>query len=201
MSSKLEIVNLGLSHIGIGKEVANFDTEQSEEARAARRFYQIALEKTLRDGSWPFATKIISLALIEEEPNTEWGYSYRYPSDCLYFRRILSGIRNDNRQSRSPYKLAKDSAGLIVYSDEEEAQCEYTVRANEEHIYPPDFVMTLSLYLGSLMAPRLTSGDQFKVGERALAKYLVEISITKASAYNEEQPDIPVEAEWIRDRD
>ncbi len=201
MSSKLEIVNLALSHIGIGKEVANFDTESSEEASAARRFYQIALDVTLRDAPWPFVTKITSLALIEEEPNTEWGYSYRYPSDCLYLRRILSGIRNDNRQSRSPYKLAKDNAGLIIFSDEEQAQCEYSVRANEENIYPPDFVMALSLYLGSLMAPRLTSGDQFKVGERALAKYFVEADIARASAYNEQQDEEEPESEFIRARE
>ena len=92
MASKTEIGNLALSHIGIGKEVANIETEQSAEASALRRVYDTALRKTLRDFNWPFARVIADLGLIEEDPTDEWDFSYRVPSDCVSFRRIPSGV-------------------------------------------------------------------------------------------------------------
>ena len=57
---------MAISHLGVGKEIENFDTENSEEANACRRFYRVALEASLRDFSWPFATQNITLALIEK---------------------------------------------------------------------------------------------------------------------------------------
>ena len=201
MASKLAIVNLALSHLASGKEVANFETEASEEARTARRFYEVARDATLRDFPWPFATKIAALALIEEEPNTEWAFSYRIPTDCVYLRRILSGLRNDSRDTRAPYKLGQDSSGLLLYTDEEDAQAEYTVKSENTEIYPSDFAMAFSYYLAMLMAPRLTSGDQFKLGERAMRLYQFEIGRAVSRGFNEEQGEEEPASESIRARD
>lgn len=201
MPSKVEIANMALSHLAIGKEIANFETENSEEARAIRRFYEIAKDVTLRDFPWPFATRQGILALIAIEPTTEWGYSYRYPSDCLYVRRILSGIRNDSRQSRAPYKIAQDDSGLILYTDQQDAEIEYTVRADSPNLYPSDFVLAFSYYLAHLTAPRLTGGDQFKLGAMALKLYSFEIGRAVSRSFNEEQVEEPVESEYIRARE
>ena len=100
MSSQLGIVNMAISHLGSAKEVAILEVEKSQEASAARRFYDESLEATLSDFPWPFATRFAALALVEESPTTEWAYSYRYPTDCYYLRKIHSGIRNDSRRLR-----------------------------------------------------------------------------------------------------
>ncbi len=71
MSTKTEILNMALAHIGVSKKVGNFDTEDSKEANAGRTFFDIARDNVLRDTQWPFTTKIEALALIEEEPNNE----------------------------------------------------------------------------------------------------------------------------------
>lgn len=200
MASKVEICNLALSHLAIGKEIANFETEKSEEANSCRRFYSIALETTLRDFPWSFTTNIAALALIKESPNDEWGYSYRYPSDCLNIRRILSGVRNDTRQSRVPYKIAQDASGLIIYTDQADAEIEYTVRAENPLFYPPDFVMAFSFYLAFLIAPRVSGGDQFKLGDRALKLYLIEIGKAVSRNVNEQQAEEDPDSEFIRER-
>lgn len=199
-SSKVEICNLALSHLAIGKEIANFETEKSEEASSCRRFYDIALKATLRDFPWSFTTKIAPLALIEESPNDEWAYSYRYPSDCLNIRRILSGERNDTRQSRVPYKIAQDTSGLVIYTDQEDAEIEYTIMANNPLFYPPDFVIAFSFYLAFLIAPRITGGDQFKLGERALRLYFAELRRALSRNVNEQQADEDPDSEFIRIR-
>ena len=200
-SSKVGIVNIALSHLSIGKTIAVLQTEKSEEAITARLFYDLALEATLRDFPWPFASRIIALALVAEEPNDEWNFSYRYPTDCLEIRRILSGMKNDTRQSRTPYRILSDEQGSLVYTDYENAEIEYTVRDISPQFYPPDFVMAFSLYLAHLMAPRLTGGDQFKLGARALSLYDLEISRAVKNAFNEQQIEEPPESEFIRDRE
>ena len=200
-SSKTVIVNLALSHLGSGKEIADLETEQSDEASAMRRFYDEARDKALRDFNWPFATKIASLALVETNPNDEWTYSYRYPTDCLNIRRILSGVRTDNRQTRAAYKVAKDSAGRIIFTDIDIAKVEYTERVETVEIYPPDFVMALSYLMAMYTAPRVTGGDPFGLGKKSSELYLQELSNARSNAFNEEQVDQPAESELYRARD
>lgn len=200
MASKTEIANMAVSHIGASIDIANLQTEKSEAAAACRRFYQPALKEALRDFPWPFATKIDALALIEEDPNDEWAYSYRYPSDCMFFRRVLSGVRNDTRQTRSPHKIAQDDQGWVLYSDREDAQGEYTVYVNDPSRYPPDFIMAFSLLLASYIAPRIAGGDPFKMGERALRIYAYSIGKARSNSVNEQQDEEPPQSEFINAR-
>jgi len=201
MASTTEIANLALSHLGVGKEIADLDTEASQEASSCRRFFAIARDATLRDFPWPFATKFVTLGLIEADPTDEWSYSYRYPSDCLMVRRILSGLRNDNRQSRQPFKIVQDSSGRLIYTDEVEASIEYTVLEDDPAKYPPDFTMALSLRLAAYAAPRVTGGDPFKMGQRAMQMYLDEISNARENSAMEQQDEEVVQSEFIRSRD
>lgn len=196
---KTEICNLALSHLAVGKEVGNLETEKSQEAEACRRFYDLALKRTLQDAPWSFATKIISLALVQEGPNSEWNYSYRYPNDCLKMIKILSGVRNDTRQSRVRYEIGQDSAGLLIYTDQESAEMKYTMYADNPVFYPPDFVMAFSYYLASLIAPRITGGDN-KLGDRALKLYFAEMQVAKIRNITEEQLDEEPDSEFIRER-
>jgi len=199
--SKTSIANMALSHLGIGKEVANVDTENNQESASCRRFFDIARDSTLRDAPWPFATTRLTLALVEADPNDEWAYSYRYPSDCLFFRRILSGVRNDTQDSRTPYKIEGDASGRLIFTDAEDAIAEYTEGVTDTTRFPPDFVMALSLRLAMFISPRLTAGDPFGLGKRTYELYRIEIAKVDATAFNEEQADITPDSEFIRERE
>ena len=200
MPSNTEIVNMALGHLATGKEIGDLETEKSEEARVARRFYETALKKTIRDAPWPFLTKIAALGLVEEEPNTEWGYSYQYPSDCAKLRRILSGLRNDTRQSRVPLKIAWGTTGKIIFTDAQDAEAEYTLTIDDESRFDADFTLAFSFLLAFMMAPNLTGGDQFKLGDRAANAYTLMIMEAKDTAFNEQQDEEEPEAEAIRAR-
>ena len=199
--SKVGICNMALSHLGVGKEIANLETEKSDEASAFRRFYDIARDATLRETAWPFATKIDVLSLVKEDPNDEWDFSYRYPIDCEYFRRILSGIRNDNKSTRIPYEIASDTLGSLIYTDKKNATAEYTVNIDNPILYPPDFSMALSYYLAALTAARLTAGDPFKLKDWCMKMFYLEISRAASRAFNEEQVESPPESEFITGRE
>lgn len=201
MAASTNIANMAISHLGISKEIGNLDTEKSAEAAACRTFYETARDETLRDFPWPFATKFVALGLVETDPTDEWSFSYRYPSDCLNIRRILSGLRNDNRDSRASYKIGRDDDGVLIYTDIENASIEYTIRDDEVERYTPDFKMAFSCRLAALIAPRITKGDPFKMRDAALKMYQMELSKAHANAANEEQPDREPESEFIRARD
>jgi len=200
--SKTEILNLALSHLGVGKSVANIDTEQSTEADTGSQFYDLARQTVLRDINWPFARQeMIALSLVETfDDSEEWKYSYRYPSNCLKLIRILSGIRNDNRQSRTPYKILQDDVGKVIYTDAESAEVEYLVDQEVVTIFPSDFVLCLSYRLAMFMAPLITAGDPFQLGARARENYTIELSVAAKNSSNEEQPDEEVESEFQRGR-
>lgn len=201
MSSDTKIANLALSHLGVGKMISDLTTETgSQEAKACREFYAITRDLVLRGFEWPFATKFADLALVTSDPTDEWSFSYRYPTDCIKFRRILSGYRNDTRQSRTPYKLTRDTAGKLIYTDMQDAMCEYTIHETNAERFSDDFVMAVSFRLAAYIAPRLTAGDPFKMGERALRLYTFEIAKAEVSAANEQQDEEEVESQFIRER-
>lgn len=201
MASSTEICNLALSHLGVGKEIANLETERSPEAAACRRFYEITRDAVLREYHWPFAKRVAPLALVNSNPNDEWGYSYRYPTDCSKIRRILSGLRNDSRQSRIPYTIAQDDDGQLIFTDQVNAEIEYTKKETNPERYPPDFVLAFSLRIAAYIAPRVAGGDPFKMGTRAMNLYISQIGISDSTASNEEQAEEAPSSEFIRARE
>jgi len=201
MASKTEICNMSISHIGTGKEILNIDTETSEEAKVCRRFYDISRKDALRGYDWPFARVRLALALVEEDPNTEWKYAYRYPSGCVAVRRIESGLRNDTRQSRVSYELSNDDSGALIFTDCENAVMVYTEDLDSPDRYPADFVLAYSYKLASLIAPRLSKGDPFKIVGSMMELYGLAIERATGRASNEEQPDQLPESEFTRSRE
>lgn len=193
--------NFALRHLGVSKVIQNITTEQSEEASACRDFIEFVKEEVLRDFKHPFTTEIATLGLVESNPTTEYAYSYQYPSNCANFRRILSGIRNDTRQSRVHYRIVKGASGKLIYTDQPDAVGEYSIIETETARWPIDLVLAGSLLLASYIAPSVTDGDPFKLGERAMRLYVVSKTKAEANALNEEQAEEDPESEFTRGRE
>lgn len=200
MASKTEMCNFALSHLGVSLEISDVETERSAEASACRRFIDQVIDEVMRDFEYPFSVKYQSLSLIESSPNTEWDYSYMYPSDCSKFKKILSGTRNDSRQSRIPYLIAGDGSDRIIFTDESTAVAKYIRNVTDVSIFPADVVQTISLLLASYISPRLLTGDPFKMGERAFRLYILRRATSEANALNEQQDEEDVDSEFIRSR-
>lgn len=201
--AKIDIANMAVSHLAVGLEIQDFDNEKTEAAQAARRFYDLARQKVLRDYDWPFANTIEFLALLANpvgltQPTTEWLYSYRYPANAIAVRRILNqATRVDTAGSRAIYSVGRDSVGRIIYSDLATAQIQYTYDETDTTRFPPDFAVALSFYLAFLIGPRVSGGDQFKLADRAYVLYQRAILEAQANAANEEPPDNLPDAEMI----
>lgn len=196
---KTSICNQALAQLASSAELSNVDTDRPKEAQVCRLFYDTARDAVLRAFPWPFATKLGALTLVQADPNDEWDFSYAYPADSLEFRRILnaSRVRVDTHSSRTPYRIVGDDVQRLILTDMVDAQGEWTTRILDPEQFAPDFVIALQFYLASLIAPRVTAGDQFKLGNACMQQYQFAIRRAQMTAAREEQADDLPDAEMI----
>lgn len=195
MSSEVEICNLGLAGLGISQGITALD-EGSEEANQCDLVFVPCRDLVLRDFDWPFARQYKTLGLVEEEPNTEWTYSYRYPSTCLAVRKIVGATRTDT--SRIPFVIGSDASGRLIYTDEPEAVARVTVRITDPEIFDPLFVMALASLIGARVGGPLSRDP--KLVAQSQQAYLDFLASARATAENEAGQDAPPDAESIRAR-
>lgn len=200
---KEDICNAALMHLGLDVEVQDLETERTRPARVLRQFYGQVRDTVLRDFDWPFARKVAALTEVATDPTDEWQHAYRYPSDCLKVRRILSGSRQDTTSTAVPYWIANDASGFLIYSDETDAECEYTVKLDDPVLfYMADFRKAFEYALAARVAPALLPEGRDKLLKQQYAhqQYRVCIIQAQANALNEEQPDTELDSEFVRSR-
>lgn len=205
-ASETEIANLALLHLGHTVEIGNLQTTRTEPANVMRRLYDTIRRATLRDHAWPFAHKIGALGLVSTygvdatHPTSEWSYAYRLPSDCVQFRKIQSGIRNDTLQSEVKYKISRDASGWLIFTDKDSAIGEWTIDIESVEMYPDDFVLALSLRLAVYAAPKICGEDPFQMRDKAMRMYTKEIELAKNNGFNEERREEDPLSELERSR-
>ena len=195
-SSDTEICNMALSHVGVSQELTDLATDRTANARACRRFYEHARDEVLRDFPWPFATRVESLALVTDyttetaETYAEYDYAWRYPANAVRLLRIRSGTgRWETNLSRVRHRIISDADGMLLLADMTPGWIEYVTSDVVVSRFAPDFVTALSLYLASLIAPRVTGGDPQNLGPKALVRYDFARKKAWANALNEQMGD------------
>jgi hypothetical protein len=196
MISVVQICNIALSRVGITRTIASLD-EDSQEASTCNLLFEPTRDALLRSYPWAFARAEQDLALVEEDPTDDWGYSYRRPTDCLQARRIMLGARIESIPA--PFSIGSDSAGQLIYSDETDARLEYTRLVDDVAIWPEDFAQALCWALAAEIALPLSVDE----GRRQAAKGEAAMALKEARAKNENegQEDPPVQSEFIRARE
>lgn len=193
----IQICNMALGHLGQTKFIATL-TERSLASELCALYYEPARDFTLEDLTWPFATKYLALGLVEEEPNDDWAYSYRYPDDCVFARRLVT-TRGRTDPNPPPFKAGSDETARLIYTNEEDAVLEYTKRITDTDLFPAVFAMAVSWYLASLLAPGIAK-DKKQAGN-CLQIYMVMKSTASAQQLNEQQQSPEPESEAIRARE
>lgn len=185
MASKTTIANLALRHLSHTQQISNIETEDSGAAQACEAFYEISLKSVLAAAKWPFASKTQYLGLVEENPNLQWGYSYQYPNDCLSIHFVSSGTLYTYPTQSKLYTLGESPSGTLIYSNLPELEITYTAFIENVEIFPSDFLMAFSYLLAAMIAPSVTAGDPFKLGDRSMAMYQTLVADAKVRALNE----------------
>lgn len=194
MATKVEICNIALSRIGNNQLIESLD-EQSQEARQCKLIFDATFEKVLTDFDWPFALSYRSLSLIEETPNDDWAFSYRYPTDCLKIRRIVTGNRKDKQATKIEYETAIDNGVRVIFTDQEEAKVRYTVRIDDPTLWTAGFVSAFAWRLAYEIAMPLAEEPSRR--DAALRGYMMEISEAASAAANESEQGAEPETDLI----
>jgi hypothetical protein len=204
VASKTGIFNIALTRIGATKFLTNVDTQSGTLADACRTIYEEDRDFALRDFPWPFATSYADLALVggssSEAVNADWQYSYRYPSDCVFARRLVVANAGGRNNPEPPaFRIGRDSQGKLIYTNEIEAVLEYTARIDDVGEFDAMFVSMFAWKLAAALAP-----TQSRIKDMATTcMQMYEIDKTKAQsrALNEGQQETPIESEFMRARD
>ena len=219
MYATIDICNFAISHLGVDSPIANLD-ENSVEARTCKLYFKLALETTLRNFPWPFASPIVDLELFQtfDESNRGYGYTYgyRYPANALRIFALLDDSFDPRRGStptqyfdydgyfrdrirRIPYKLFEGNEGSIIHTDAENARAWISNGKVQTERFPSDFSMALSFFLAFLSATKLARGEA-NLKQDMMASYTMMISQAKQSAANEEEPEPEAASDFERSR-
>lgn len=194
--SAVQICNMALGHIGVGQRISAL-SDDSEEARACDTYFEPDRNLVLEAFPWNFAGKRSVLALVEEDPNADWGYAYRWPTGCLKPLHIISGLRPD--PAPPPYEIGHDDNGRLIFSDENPATLLYTAELTNPQWWPAAFAVALSWRLAADIAFQLEASASLR--DRAMQGYQQALVEAEANSLNGEQPDTLPDSGAIRARE
>lgn len=132
----------------------------------------------------------------------DWRYAYRWPSDCLFLRRVLpEGVAGTGRTFEPfppPFRVGRDPNGLLVYTNAREAVIEFTT-IDCDALWADDlWIDAFTWRLAAALAPSLSQIAEMP----KTCQLMYEQTISRAAivASREHQPEPHGEAEWIRGR-
>lgn len=156
MYSKETIYELALSALLLDREVSEVATDESNEIRVLNTHYQIALNSTLSDLDLDSTstTKILEKKAQLEEG--EFKCVYRYPTDCVFLRRIVSGCATDNRYSHIAKRTGMYNGQKCIFTNHENAELEYISNDILLSELSPMLGLAVAYKLAYLSAPLIT---------------------------------------------
>lgn len=193
--SETSIVNMALARIGHAP--VDDLSENSPEAIAARAIFETCRDYVEADFPWAFSKEVVTLADTTNDREDDWGFKKIRPS-CLRFRRLLP--RYGRADPRKPIKYER--SGQFIYTDEQYARAEISVRIEDVTLFTPAFINCLAFYLGSELCMPL--GKDNNVTLRMLDGYEDAKNKAWQSDANEDltnQDHMRADASWISARE
>ncbi len=209
---------MALARIGVAQLITSLVPAVDDTAAAAQcaLWYPICRAALLRDFTWPWAQafqELVQISTTGERANGQWMYSYRYPTDALFIRKVATTIpavttdppvtpvtqyvwpypsytlRDDGDALPLPYAIGHDTDGRLIFADAPNLTAWYTKDVDDVVQFAPDFASLLAWRMGMEMAYALAVSDARR--KYAQDAYESELRKTRANALNEAQSDIP----------
>lgn len=208
MASEVGICNMALSRIGQSRTISQLGNANEAE-RACALWYEQCRDEVLEDFPWSFAGTFVELAEVDV-PIPGWTYVYRYPTDCMQARQVVTseGVRygmalsaNDATpifpddvysvfQTKIPFVVMNDPVTVgtrLIATDLQDAYLLYTHRITDPNQYPAQFITALSWRLAMELALILKADA--RLAENARLAYEAMKSRAQAGNLNEGTPD------------
>ena len=153
MFSKTSIFNLALNELLLQRRIINADADTSNECRVLDTNWEVALFGTLEDLDLDSTSTDFTMELVEENPNDNWLYAYKYPQNCAFFRRIKSCQQQDNRTSFIPKRVGMHEGSKVVFTNEYQAVCEMIPKDIDLSTLSANTALAIARRLAALSSP------------------------------------------------
>lgn len=180
MYSKAKIFNLTLGALLLSRTINDPDTDESNENKVLLRHWDVAFRKTLADLDLESTSTTATLELLTDDTDVipfGWLYAYKYPSDCMFMRRIDSESKIDNRTTSVPKQvkiLTVDEQTLkVILTDQYQAAIDYISRDVPLNTMSAPVGMCIAYNLAELCATLIVGKGAAKLKEENRAKYVI----------------------------
>jgi hypothetical protein len=126
--AKADIFNIALQALLLTNAIIDPDTDATVQGKVLRQMYPIALNKCLADLDLNRTATKFTLELLSDDPDVIgllFRYCYKYPSNTVKLRRIISSVRQDNQSTIIPFETGTltvaSTAQSVIYCDEADA--------------------------------------------------------------------------------
>jgi hypothetical protein len=131
--------------------------------------------------------------------NGDWRYGYRWPSDCVFARRLVdAAVGRAFSPTPIEFRVGRDENGLLLYTNQPDAVLEYTMLDCTDLWSDDLFLDAFTWRLAAVMAPSLERAQKTALECWQMAEATIRVAATVAS--NEGQQPAPGDADWIRNR-
>ena len=173
--TKEGIYNLALSALLLAKEVTDVATDTSNEVRILNTHYDIAFESTLQDLDLDSLSRPITLELLDTLDNDEgpWDFVYKYPSNCVFLRRLESKQITDNRFTHISKRTGIFNSQKAIFTNKSEAVAECIPKDVPLAALSPMAALAVSYSLAHLSAPLLIGKGSGRLRKTIKEDYIV----------------------------
>ena len=195
-----DIANMALGYVG-GGVLNNLETDATEDANLARRYFDVSRKAELETYDWSFARRFQVLPAASDEPQEPWSFAYVLPADVLAVRGIQR-VRGSAPDRRIAYELAASADGnqALVLTDQPDAVLRYTFDQENTAVYTTNFVLALAHRLASYVGysrTRKLNIMEAQLGLAAQARAVAQGADANAGQVEKPEPAAP----WTLDRD
>lgn len=184
VTSEVEIVNLGLVHLGIDK--LNSLSDDRPAARYGSLLYPISRDATLRDHPWNFNLRRVSLTKLTTTPSFGYDAEFQLPNDYLAIRGV---------DEATPGSIDYKIEGSKLLCNETSMKILYSFRETNVSTYDPMCVQAMGLKMASDLAYNML--NSVNAAERFFAKYEHFLGRAKVADAREGFPVKPIEGNWL----
>lgn len=154
ITSKVDVCNLSLGHLGNYGTVTNIDVPTNDKERVFKLWYDITRQATLKQMMPNFALARKVVAQMDETPAFGYAYAYEYPNDCLKMLGIDGVSMKENN-------YAVEAGRILTNEDYPDGMpIRYIEDVTDVTRFSPEFKILLSQELGAAVALGITQDVQ-----------------------------------------
>lgn len=172
MVDKVMIFNIALDALRLLHRTSDPDNDNEKSVKTLRLMFPVALSKTLADldlnGT---STKVKLEEMPDEHPH--WERVYKYPADTAKFRRIVSPLPVDNRNTRIPFATESINGVKVILTNEPAAWGEIIPFTLNLSLLSPAAAYAVGYNLASLSASLIVGKGSTTLSQTILQNYML----------------------------